>query len=61
VKETVQDSGLPLDFIDVTMQCISTARMQVLWNGEALDSFCPSRGILFHHIFLSCVSRDFSI
>lgn len=66
VKETLQDSGLPQEFVDVTMKCISAARMQVLWNGEALDGFFPSRGIrqgdpISPHIFVLCIERLFQL
>lgn len=39
IKETMDDIRLPHKFVDVVLQCISTSRMRVLWNGEALEEF----------------------
>ena len=30
-------------FIDMTMHCISSPSMRILWSGEALEEFKPSR------------------
>lgn len=45
IKETMEDIGLPQRFIQIVMHCISTSTMSVLWNGEALEEFKPTRGI----------------
>ena len=48
--------------IQIIMECIISATMKVLWNGEASDEFVPSRGIwqgdpLSLYIFVLCVER----
>nr|KYP52894.1 LINE-1 reverse transcriptase isogeny [Cajanus cajan] len=45
IKETFDDIGFPQRFTELVQYCYSTTSMQVLWNGEALESFKPSRGI----------------
>ena len=45
IFDTLNETGLPLDLIQVTMECITTARMNVLWNGELTEDFISSRGI----------------
>ncbi|XP_052112461.1 uncharacterized protein LOC127744218 [Arachis duranensis] len=62
IKETLLDIGLPKNFIDLTLSCISTARMRVLWNGEELEEFSPTRGIrqgdpISPYIFVLCIER----
>ena len=38
-------SESPNEIIDVIMSCVSTVFTSILFNGEALDSIFPSRGI----------------
>ncbi|KAH9735403.1 putative ribonuclease H protein [Citrus sinensis] len=45
IQDTLLETGLPTDFVHITMNCITTARMNVLWEGECTDDFIPSRGI----------------
>ena len=45
VHDTLSDIDLPPPMINVIMQCISTASMQVLWHGKATPVFLPHRGI----------------
>jgi hypothetical protein len=45
IKDTLTDIGLPSSFINLVWNCISTSRMRILWNGDALDEFTPSSGI----------------
>lgn len=44
------------------MECITTARMNVLWNGEFTGDFTPSRGIqqgdpISLYLFVLCIER----
>jgi len=59
IKDTFQEVGLPSNFIDV-FYCVSTSTFKMLWNGEALHQFSPSRGIrqedpLSLHLFVLCM------
>ena len=45
IYETLQETRLPRDTIQIIMECITSATMKVLWNGEVSDEFVPSRGI----------------
>ncbi|KAL9448506.1 hypothetical protein AB3S75_015904 [Citrus x aurantiifolia] len=45
IYETLREIGLPTEFIRLIMECITTATMQLQWNGELTESFTPSRGI----------------
>ncbi|XP_016168765.1 uncharacterized protein LOC107611342 [Arachis ipaensis] len=45
IKETLADIGLPQNFVNLILSCILTARMRVLWNGEELEEFTPSRAV----------------
>lgn len=45
MKDILLEIGLPDVFVEMVWSCISTSSAKVLWNGEALNSFSPSRGI----------------
>lgn len=45
VVDTLRDIGFPYHFVNMVYWCISTPNMQVLWDGEVLDKFQPSRRI----------------
>ena len=45
VRDTLQDIACPENFINIIWHCISSSKMRVLWNGEVLNEFGPSRGI----------------
>ena len=45
IHDTLKDVGLLKEFFRIVMECITTARMQILWEGELTEEFIPSRGI----------------
>lgn len=66
IRETLEDIGLPTDFINLVWHCISSVRMKMLWNGEALEEFSPSRGIrqgdpISPYIFILCIEKLFHL
>lgn len=53
---------LPQHLVDIVMQCITSAKMQILWNGEPMEGFSPSRGIrqedpLSPYLYVICMER----
>nr|KYP71396.1 Retrovirus-related Pol polyprotein LINE-1 [Cajanus cajan] len=66
VKDTLQDIGLPASFINLIWACISTPKFRMLWNGEVLEEFSPSRGIrqgdpISLYLFVLCMERLFHL
>ncbi|KAL9426246.1 hypothetical protein AB3S75_033092 [Citrus x aurantiifolia] len=62
IYETLCESGIPSGLIRITMDCITSASMQILWNGECTEEFVPSRGIrqgdpISLYIFVLCIER----
>ena len=62
IYETLQETRLPRDMIQLIMERITSATMKVLWNGEAFEEFVPPQGIrqgdpLSPYIFVLCVER----
>lgn len=41
VKDTLSNIGISSSFINLIWNYISTVRMKMLWNGEALEEFNP--------------------
>lgn len=44
------------------MFCVESSRMALLWSGECLDWFQPTRGIrqgdaMSHYLFVLCIER----
>lgn len=64
IKDTLEDLGFPPKLNQIIWSCISSPTMKVLWNGKALESFKPSRGIrqrdpISPYLFVLCIERLF--
>lgn len=62
LHETLIGIGLHSWFVEVIMACVSTSEMRILWNGEMIDPFNPSRGVrqgdsLSPYLFVLCMER----
>lgn len=62
IEDTLNDAGLPSNLINVIMTCISTASMQILWNGSPTEEDRPSRGVrqgdpMSPYVFVLCMER----
>jgi hypothetical protein len=52
--------GLSEKLANLLMYCIQSSKLSVLWNGEKLESFSPSRGIrqgdpIAPYLFVLCM------
>lgn len=61
-RDTLVSFQFPVNLINLIMSCVTTPRINVLWNGEIASEFKPSRGIrqgdpLSSYIFFLCLDR----
>lgn len=45
IQDTLILAGFPSDVISIIVDCITSMRMQVLWNDEPSQQFIPTKGI----------------
>lgn len=62
IRDTLASFNFPFNLINLIMSCVTTPRINVLWNGEITPKFTPSRGIrqgdpLSSYIFVLCLDR----
>nr|KYP49983.1 LINE-1 reverse transcriptase isogeny [Cajanus cajan] len=66
IKETMEDIRMPHKTIELIWSCISSTKLCMLWNGEVLESFSPSRGVrqanpISPYLFVLCMERLFHL
>lgn len=66
IKDTLEDIGLLNNICTLIWHCITSSKMELLWNGEARDELTPFRGFLqgdsiFPYLFVMCIERLFHL
>lgn len=59
---TLLEAAISTDLVQLIMECITNAQMNVVWEGETTEDFTPSRGIrqgdhISPNIFVLCIER----
>ncbi|KAK4258182.1 hypothetical protein QN277_007655 [Acacia crassicarpa] len=62
LREVLSGAGFGNKFIELSMRCVSSASLNVLWNGNTTKFFQPSRGIrqgdsISPFLFIVCMDR----
>ena len=60
IRDTLLRFNLPKNLVELIMSCVSSVSTSILFNGRALDTFKPTRGIrqgnpLSPYIFIMCM------
>ena len=62
IRDSLLELRLPLIMVEVVMCCIESTNLSILWNGEPMDAFRPTRGIrqgdpLYPYLYVICMER----